>query len=129
MTKVQTFAVNTNLKSLFDEQSSGFNFGDKAGEFIENDNIQTEGTEQVSLVPQVAFNNTKLFFFHFGAEGSIKQRSMLRKGIQLFQRSETVEEITHKWDTRKDEMTNEFKRKHKSASKRKQKMKKGVGRT
>jgi len=60
------------------------------------------------------------FFFHFD-NPMLTERSIY-KDERVFMRSSSIEEITDTWESARHELTQEFKRKHKSASRKRAKM-------
>jgi hypothetical protein len=107
-----TSTVNTNLKALFNSHSTGFDF--PLTDVENNLNLPiTTPTPTPTTTPNLPFNTTSLFFFHFN---SVSDKTVLRDGLPLFQRTATVEQVEKEWNLTKEEMTMEFKRKHKSAA-------------
>jgi hypothetical protein len=100
------YAVNTNLKQLFSAPTN-------EGLFTFGQTIEPMTMPVTPAAPVINFNTSKLFFFHFNTPS---ERCVLRDGCRLFQREMTADQITAQWEETKDELTHEFKRKHKSAS-------------
>ena len=112
------FKVNANLRSLvFGTDSALFSFG------------TTESTLPQETLPAPTptlfqdLNTQSLFFFHFNRKNT---NSVITHGCPLFQRKSDMDHVLNQWEETKQELTLEFKRKHKSAYKRRQKMRKGV---
>ncbi|KAI9360446.1 hypothetical protein DFJ73DRAFT_815818 [Zopfochytrium polystomum] len=61
-----------------------------------------------------------MFFFHIGNQ-NLLQRSVY-KDEKIFMRTKSIEEVKSEWESRQVQLTAEFKRKHKSASKKRAKM-------
>lgn len=76
--------------------------------------------------PEIQLNSALLFFFHMDNK-KLNPRTVLRDGMSLFQQSENVQETREYWLETKDELTQEYKKKHKTAYKRTAKLRKGVG--
>ncbi|RUS19961.1 hypothetical protein BC937DRAFT_86651 [Endogone sp. FLAS-F59071] len=83
--------------------------------------------QDTNLAQQQRFANSALFFFHFD-EPSLLKRS-LYKNDRMFMRTATMEEITSTWESVRKDLTDEFKRKHKSASRKRTKSLRGRGPT
>eukprot|EP00842_Homolaphlyctis_polyrhiza_P002271 jgi/Hompol1/3044/HPOL_003094-RA len=69
-----------------------------------------------------AFSTSKMFFFHSQNPKLASRSIMPTDDPCLFQRTDTSEDMVKNWESIREEMTDEFKRKHKSASRRRQKM-------
>ncbi|KND00880.1 uncharacterized protein SPPG_03981 [Spizellomyces punctatus DAOM BR117] len=72
-----------------------------------------------------SFGTSTMFFFHLGDEG-LSHRSKYAPD-KSFMRTETVEEIKSQWEQFRQDLTHEFKSKHKLASRRKEKMRRQRG--
>ncbi|KAF9297342.1 nucleolar protein 8 [Mortierella antarctica] len=59
-----------------------------------------------------------LFFFHFKNPALLK-RSNFKTNNKVFMRTDSMDEVTAQWEKKRKTMTEEFKRKHKSASRNK----------
>ncbi|KAF9195395.1 nucleolar protein 8 [Haplosporangium sp. Z 11] len=84
----------------------------------------TDGSKTIFATGAEALNRAplshsgSLFFFHF-KNPSLLKRSNFKATNKVFMRTETMEEITSQWEKTRHTMTQEFKRKHKSASRNK----------
>ncbi|KAL6597683.1 hypothetical protein LY90DRAFT_672972 [Neocallimastix californiae] len=70
-----------------------------------------------------SLSTSKLFFFHFG-DKDLKHRTLYSDTNRLFMRTESIADINAAFEEKKQELTQEFKRKHKSATRKKIKMRK-----
>ncbi|KAG0035538.1 nucleolar protein 8 [Podila clonocystis] len=59
-----------------------------------------------------------LFFFHF-KNPTLLKRSNFKTNNKVFMRTDSMDEVTAQWEKKRKTMTEEFKRKHKSASRNK----------
>ncbi|KAH8556653.1 hypothetical protein BGW37DRAFT_552910 [Umbelopsis sp. PMI_123] len=141
------FQVNINLKPLFTPgaQETPFKlFGgdtDTDAEEEEPEEIEDEGHEspifdndilvqsqenniiqaQPSLQQrQQMIQNAPFFFFHFGNQELSKRSNYKDEGV--FMRTDSMEKVTATWESVRQELTQVFKKKHKSATKLKAKM-------
>ncbi|KAF9278839.1 nucleolar protein 8 [Mortierella alpina] len=84
----------------------------------------TDGSRTVFVSGAEALNRAPLshsgsmFFFHFKNPALLK-RSNFKTTNKVFMRTETMDEVTAQWEKTRHSMTQEFKRKHKSASRNK----------
>lgn len=143
------FQVNINLKPLFTPgaQETPFKLfgGDSETEEEEEpeepeevededdsadilDNKILVHTQEDSIMPapavlqrqQQVMQNAPFFFFHFGHQGLSKRSTYKDDGV--FLRTEPMEKVTATWESVRQELTQVFKKKHKSATKLKAKM-------
>ncbi|KAG0006641.1 hypothetical protein BGZ65_005694 [Modicella reniformis] len=143
------FQVASDLKSLFAPATGTFKlFGDDDDENKENDQtddveddrqigaldedrsqdeiitsytdgartIFTSGTDALNRAP--LSHSGSLFFFHF-KNPSLLKRSNFKTDNKVFMRTSTMDEVTVHWEKTRRAMTQEFKRKHKSAARNK----------
>ncbi|KAG0216400.1 nucleolar protein 8 [Mortierella sp. GBA30] len=75
--------------------------------------IFTSGTEALNRAP--LSHSGSMFFFHFKNPALLK-RSNFKTTNKVFMRTTTMDEVTAHWEKTRHAMTQEFKRKHKSAS-------------
>ncbi|KAF9991254.1 hypothetical protein BGZ75_000007 [Mortierella antarctica] len=84
----------------------------------------TDGSRTVFVSGAEALNRAPLshsgsmFFFHFKNPALLK-RSNYKTTNKVFMRTDTMDEVTAQWEKTRHSMTQEFKRKHKSASRNK----------
>ncbi|KAF9919260.1 nucleolar protein 8 [Linnemannia zychae] len=78
--------------------------------------IFTSGADALNRAP--LSHSGSLFFFHF-KDPSLLKRSNFKTNNKVFTRTSTMDEITANWEKTRHTMTQEFKRKHKSASRNK----------
>ncbi|KAG0251608.1 nucleolar protein 8, partial [Mortierella polycephala] len=84
----------------------------------------TDGSKTIFATGAEALNRAplshsgSLFFFHF-KNPSLLKRSNFKTTNKVFMRTETMDEVTSQWEKTRHTMTQEFKRKHKSASRNK----------
>ncbi|KAJ2962084.1 hypothetical protein NQZ79_g2782 [Umbelopsis isabellina] len=69
---------------------------------------------------QMAMKNAPLFFFHFDRPELSKRSNYKNDGV--FMRTDSMDKITATWESVRQELTQVFKKKHKSATKLKAKM-------
>ncbi|TPX72129.1 hypothetical protein SpCBS45565_g00520 [Spizellomyces sp. 'palustris'] len=99
-----------------------FTFADAVPESVPHEQAEEPYDEaEVSK----SFGTSTMFFFHLGDEG-LSHRSKYAPD-KSFMRTETVEEIKSQWEQFRQDLTHEFKSKHKLASRRKEKMKRQRG--
>ncbi|KAF9351552.1 hypothetical protein BGX34_000481 [Mortierella sp. NVP85] len=104
---------------------------DRPAESMEEDRSQdeiltsyTDGARTIFTSGADAFNRTPLshsgtlFFFHF-KNPSLLARSNFKTSNKVFMRTTSMDEVTAHWEKTRRAMTQEFKRKHKSASRNK----------
>ncbi|KAI8902042.1 hypothetical protein BC833DRAFT_645620 [Globomyces pollinis-pini] len=113
---METYKVNTNLRSLVFGESEGnlFSFGEDI-DVQQPSQVEEKSIELVNGTNTALFSNfidTKYFWFHF--DNSNSNRS-LAESLKPFARKDTLENIHEKWKVQKEELTIEFKKKHKSA--------------
>ncbi|CAO3676216.1 unnamed protein product [Umbelopsis ramanniana] len=141
------FQVNINLKPLFTPgaQETPFKLfgGDSETEEEEeepeeideeeNDSAADDvkilvHTQEESFTPapaalqrqQQVIQNAPFFFFHFGNQALSKRSTYKDDGV--FMRTDSMEKVTATWESVRQELTQVFKKKHKSATKLKAKM-------
>ncbi|KAF9571061.1 nucleolar protein 8 [Mortierella alpina] len=84
----------------------------------------TDGSRTVFVSGAEALNRAPLshsgsmFFFHF-KNPALLRRSNFKTSNKIFMRTDTFDEVTAQWEKTRHSMTQEFKRKHKSASRNK----------
>ncbi|KAF9146002.1 nucleolar protein 8 [Linnemannia schmuckeri] len=78
--------------------------------------IFTSGADALNRAP--LSHSGSLFFFHF-KNPSLLKRSNFKTNNKVFMRTETMDEVTANWEKTRHTMTQEFKRKHKSAARNK----------
>ncbi|KAG0246475.1 hypothetical protein B0O80DRAFT_530221 [Mortierella sp. GBAus27b] len=78
--------------------------------------IFTSGADALSRPPLT--HSGSLFFFHFN-NPSLLKRSNFKTDSKVFMRTTSMDEVTSHWEKTRRAMTQEFKRKHKSASRNK----------
>ncbi|KAG0283058.1 nucleolar protein 8 [Linnemannia gamsii] len=78
--------------------------------------IFTSGVDALNRAPMS--HSGSLFFFHF-KNPSLLKRSNFKTSNKVFMRTGTMDEVTANWETTRHTMTQEFKRKHKSAARNK----------
>ncbi|KAF9961768.1 hypothetical protein BGZ72_002007 [Mortierella alpina] len=84
----------------------------------------TDGSRTVFVSGAEALNRAPLshsgsmFFFHFKNPALLK-RSNFKTTNKVFMRTDSMDEVTAQWEKTRHSMTQEFKRKHKSASRNK----------
>ncbi|CAG8532264.1 3090_t:CDS:10 [Ambispora gerdemannii] len=91
--------------------------------FSSQDIRQTSASHPSSRPANNSFTATTsgpLFFFHFGDE-ALEKRSHFRE-LNTFMRTVPIEEIIKNWENTRQNLTQEFKRKHKSVSRKRRKM-------
>ncbi|ORX48154.1 hypothetical protein BCR36DRAFT_355054 [Piromyces finnis] len=97
--------------------SFSFSFGSSQKEDKENDANNNTNDFMKSL------STSKLFFFHFN-DKDLRHRTLYSDTNRVFMRTESIADINAAFEEKKQELTQEFKRKHKSATRKKIKMKK-----
>ncbi|KAI1316426.1 nucleolar protein 8 [Mortierella claussenii] len=143
------FQVAGDLKSLFAPAAGGFKlFGgdddddddnmdgsadvedDRQNEDRSQDEIltsYTDGSRTIFASGADALTSTgraplshsgSMFFFHF-TNPTLLKRSNFKTNNKMFMRTSSIDEITAQWEKTRHTMTQEFKRKHKSASRNK----------
>ncbi|KAL1924856.1 uncharacterized protein VTP21DRAFT_4510 [Calcarisporiella thermophila] len=139
----KNYEINVNLKPLFGAgggESGSFKlFGGDDDEAEEED--EEQAIEEVYKVPS-AFSDSKipalpqesylavnqLFFFHFDNDELTSRTPTHAFGDakdRFFVRTSSLEEVTTAWEQMREEITREYKRKHKSASRKKTKLIRG----
>ncbi|OAQ28003.1 hypothetical protein K457DRAFT_602305 [Linnemannia elongata AG-77] len=78
--------------------------------------IFTSGADALNRAP--LSHSGSLFFFHF-KNPSLLKRSNFKTNNKVFMRTGTMDEVTTNWEKTRHTMTQEFKRKHKSAARNK----------
>ncbi|KAF9133327.1 hypothetical protein BGW39_010031 [Mortierella sp. 14UC] len=78
--------------------------------------IFTSGADALNRAP--LSHSGSLFFFHF-KNPSLLKRSNFKTNNKVFMRTSTLDEVTANWEKTRHTMTQEFKRKHRSASRNK----------
>ncbi|KAG0276622.1 hypothetical protein BGZ95_007293 [Linnemannia exigua] len=78
--------------------------------------IFTSGADALNRAP--LSHSGSLFFFHF-KNPSLLKRSNFKTNSKVFMRTSTMDEVTTNWEKTRHTMTQEFKRKHKSAARNK----------
>lgn len=141
--------INADLKGIFVSQSfqssnakpsfSLFGDGDDDDDTeIETQDIQLHDENESTLVDEKGLSITdkvdkvvnqktqisseQLFFFHIG-DNELLKRSHFRE-MKIFMRTSPVEEIVSHWKETSRDLTKEYKRKHKSVSRKMNKIKK-----
>ncbi|CAB4398569.1 unnamed protein product [Rhizophagus irregularis] len=139
--------INADLKGIFTSQSSNdkpFSLfddddDDDAESEIQDMKLHDENesalvdkkelpvTDKIERVDKVANQKIQtfsepLFFFHFG-DNELLKRSHFRE-MKIFMRTSPVEEIVSNWEKTSRDLTKEYKRKHKSVSRKMNKIKK-----
>ncbi|ORX85217.1 hypothetical protein K493DRAFT_360475 [Basidiobolus meristosporus CBS 931.73] len=127
--------INTNLKSVFSGNDEGFTlFGGSESESddepvtpfafptsqVEASPTPLTRLKSVTAAPAVQRSGA-LFFFHL-YDPEMHKRSNFKED-RVFARTGTIEEVTAAWQEQRSELTQEYKRKHKSATRKKLKMK------
>ncbi|KAJ3020110.1 nucleolar protein 8 [Thoreauomyces humboldtii] len=136
------YAVNTNLRALVfgsdDEDAAPFSlFGDPVDStsteppaFDLFPSVVVPDVEVLAEEPETkrddaevarSFGTSSMFFLHVG-DTSLAHRSKYAPD-GTFKRTETVDEIKMNWEDSRQELTQDFKSKHKLASRKKEKMK------
>ncbi|KAF9362162.1 hypothetical protein BGX26_000050 [Mortierella sp. AD094] len=78
--------------------------------------IFASGTDALTRVP--LSQSGSMFFFHF-KNPTLLKRSNFKTNNKVFMRTGTMDEVTAHWEKTRHTMTQEFKRKHRSASRNK----------
>ncbi|KAF9401488.1 nucleolar protein 8, partial [Mortierella sp. AD011] len=78
--------------------------------------IFASGTDALTRAP--LSHSGSMFFFHFKSPTLLK-RSNFKTNNKVFMRTATMDEVTAHWEKTRHTMTQEFKRKHRSASRNK----------
>ncbi|CAG8441992.1 8036_t:CDS:10 [Ambispora leptoticha] len=131
---VSSFSLfgNNNEKDNGESKNSDHEMEDAIESFISIDDnskplFSSLDTRQTSASPRSAnksdsFTATSgpLFFFHFGDE-ALEKRSHFQE-LNTFMRTTSMEEIIKNWESTRQGLTHEFKRKHKSVSRKRRKM-------
>ncbi|KAF9538996.1 nucleolar protein 8 [Mortierella hygrophila] len=78
--------------------------------------IFTSGADALNRAP--LSHSGSLFFFHF-KNPSLLKKSNFKTNNKVFMRTGTMDEVTANWEKTRHTMTQEFKRKHKSAARNK----------
>lgn len=118
-----SFVVNADLKALVYGANAGsslFSFGQAEEQQPTLDQTPTTKETQPVVDQFQDLATSKYFFFHF-EHPSLSLRSIANERV-VFGRTTSMEEIERVWTEKKDELTLEFKRKHKTAFKRKIKL-------
>ncbi|CAG8631023.1 15281_t:CDS:10 [Rhizophagus irregularis] len=119
--------INADLKGIFTSQSSNDMKLHDENESALVDKKELPVTDKIERVDKVANQKIQtfsepLFFFHFG-DNELLKRSHFRE-MKIFMRTSPVEEIVSNWEKTSRDLTKEYKRKHKSVSRKMNKIKK-----
>ncbi|CAI2176888.1 3831_t:CDS:10 [Funneliformis geosporum] len=131
--------INSDLKGIFAPRTSNvvhsFSLFDDDGNKSETDDMQMHGHEYINengatlfptITDRISDQKTQnssgpLFFFHFG-DNELSKRSHFRE-MKIFMRMSPAEKIISHWQETSRDLTKEYKRKHKSVSRKLSKMK------
>jgi hypothetical protein len=114
--------VNSDLRSLVfgKSESNLFSFG-LAGECTLEEQVEktaVSNKEEIDLFADL--NTQKFFFFHFGRKDKSR---LLAVDIEPFCRTREHEQVEQEHEKNREGLTEDYKRKHKSAFKRQKRMK------
>ncbi|KAF9974991.1 hypothetical protein BGZ73_001484 [Actinomortierella ambigua] len=146
------FQVASDLKSLFAPASGSFKLfgGDEEEDEEEGDSdkenledlsgVGHEDLKAVTVGSKTTFSDEKeaqalqqqlshsgsLFFFHFNHPYLFKRSPFRPQQDKVFMRTDTLEEVTAQWEKTRQGLTQEYKRKHRSAARNRERAAKRV---
>ncbi|OUM63328.1 hypothetical protein PIROE2DRAFT_10170 [Piromyces sp. E2] len=109
---------NKNNDNNNDNNTSSFNFSFNTQQEDKENNDNTNTSDFMKNL-----STSKLFFFHFN-DKDLRHRTLYSDTNRVFMRTDSIADINAAFEEKKQELTQEFKRKHKSATRKKIKMKK-----
>lgn len=113
------FGNKNNDNEVDNNNASSFSFSFNTQQDEDKENVENNNNNDFIKT----LSTSKLFFFHFN-DKDLRHRTLYSDNNRVFMRTESIADINAAFEEKKQELTQEFKRKHKSATRKKIKMKK-----